>query len=155
MTARPVFSRRRFLAGASLVALASAGRLPQPAFAQIGDELDVFLALSEDVTGHAGLDPVLAEAILAAFKTVGVERDLAAIAPERDSHQSAALGVDEEEFRRHRSRIAIHAAEMPLCFCLFPDPSMGSGPRGPLGTEHPPPTAATLNITQIGEQKRK
>jgi hypothetical protein len=91
MTARPVFSRRRFLAGASLVALASAGGLPQLAFAQPGDELEVFLALSENVTGHAGLDPVLAEAILATFKTVGVEGDLAAIAPERDSAARRAL----------------------------------------------------------------
>jgi hypothetical protein len=91
MTARPVFSRRRFLAGASLVALASAGGLPQLAFAQTGDELEVFLALSEDVTGHAGLDPVLAGAILAAFRSVGVERDLAAISPERDSPARRAL----------------------------------------------------------------
>ena len=91
MTARPVFSRRRFLAGASGAALASAGGWPLSAFAQPGDELDVFLALSEDVTGHAGLDPVLAEAILAAFRSVGVEGDLAAIAPERDGAARRAL----------------------------------------------------------------
>jgi fructose 5-dehydrogenase small subunit len=91
MTARPVFSRRRFLAGTSFVALASAGTWPLPAFAQTGGELDVFLALSEDVTGHAGLDPVFAKAILAAFRSVGVERDLAAIAPERDGAARRAL----------------------------------------------------------------
>lgn len=91
MIARPLVSRRRFLAGASAAALASTGKLPQLAFAQRGDELEVFLALSEDVTGHEGLDTVLAEAILSAFRSAGVEEDLAAIAPERDSAARRAL----------------------------------------------------------------
>lgn len=141
MTARAAVSRRRFLAGASVVALASAGKWPLPAFAQTGDELDVFLALSEGVTGHAGLDPVLAEAILAAFRSVGGEGDVAAIAPERDSPARRALlkawylgriapsGIRGEDDEADASVVGFEATLMGRVVAdLIPLPSYCGGP---------------------------
>ena len=91
MTARPVMTRRRFLAGVSLAALCSAGAAPQLALGQQANGVDAFLALSRAVTGHDALDVVFAEAILGAFVSFGAEREIAAIALEADSPARRAL----------------------------------------------------------------
>jgi hypothetical protein len=81
-------SRRAFLGGASTLAL-----FPVWGFQAAAQPFDVeaFLELSRQVTGHSALDPRIAASLLAAFDEAGVTGDIVALSPDVDSPARQAL----------------------------------------------------------------
>ena len=83
-----IHRRRLLLSFGAGIGLAG---MPRRLWAQAGMDLEAFLQLSAQVTGHDRLDPELAAALLDAWRETGADTPIATMEPSEDSAQRRAL----------------------------------------------------------------